>query len=179
MKCEIMVVNRGRTRHFKNCEMSDATIEIKKALFKKAEVYHIPDKSKYLELEKRMGTKPLWIVDELTHTALSWNYAEFEQVTEEVLAGNEKVKTKRLNPKQIKFDKEGKIKPSIFISQNSDPLTGFKLTTLTKVSFWEALAKRLKMGLLLTLIYLSAGGGITLVLLELISVIFLKKHLFG
>ena len=145
MRCQVLLINRGRVKLFKKANYGTSTIEAKVGLrtYKK---YRIPQNSKFLELEKRIGTIPLFIVDELTHNALSWSYVE-----------------------------ETNNKSGILISQKDDPTTEFKLNVLAKTSFWEMLSKKLKMGLTLTLIYLSAGAGIGLMLLYVIKIIFLKE----
>lgn len=145
MKCEAIVINRGRAKYYKRASFNETQVTIRKGL--KKDNYFIPDGSKFIELEKFIGSKPLWVVDEMTHKALTWT-----------------------------FDKKtGKNKSCLVISSKSDPQSKFKLNVLTKASFWESLAKRLKVGFIATIIYLCAGGGIFLIGLYALKLIFLKE----
>jgi hypothetical protein len=152
MKCEVLLINRGRAKLYKKAKFETSTITVKTAFLGLIstgdKTFYIPDGSKFLDNEKLIGTKALWVVDEVTSKALSWVFEE---------------------------DKKDILKSVLRISDKSDPTTKFKLNVLSKTSFWEMLAKKLKMGLMLTFIYLAAGAGIGLFLLYLIKVIFLKE----
>lgn len=202
MKCYVLLVNRTKAIYYKNAEYNANAGIIRKGLGKGTEGFFIPDSALTFDLQKgRGGAIPLWIVNERTGTALSLFEGDLKQTILESEKVNEEEKPeepqknpsvstrpklsllsesgyqKRQNEKEkgASDPKEHGVGGLISFVEKSDPATKLKLNVLTKQAFWEMLAKQLRMGVLKTIIYLCAGGGIFLIALYVIKVIFLKE----
>lgn len=151
MKCEAILINRGIAKYFKKAKFDESKVTIKK--FRQTDEYYIPAGTQFLQLEKRIRTRPLWILDEMTHKALGWSFDY--KITEE---------------KGKKF-----VTGAIIISEKSDPTTKFKLNVLSKTSFWEMLAKKLKLNFMSMIIYMGAGYGLFRFAEYAFRIIFLKE----
>jgi len=162
MKCQVLLINRGRSKYYKRASYNETRVKVGKREF------YIPDQTKSLELEKMLGTTPLWVVDELTSCVLGWDYGDFN--FKEIEQNNKKTYVLTHDK-----DKNKIIKPSIIISQKSDPLTRFKLNTLAKTSFWEMLSKKLKLSMISMLVYMGAGYGLFRFAEYVVRIIFLKQ----
>jgi hypothetical protein len=169
MKCWVLWLERNFGNLYKKGRYEGSSGLVKMGLFKGQTGFTIPDKAVPIMVQQRRKTIPLWIVDGRTCIALGVDEAEVDH--EEAHT----VKTAKGENKTVQIPVYQKKKGSIAIYPVSDPTTFVKMRILTKTSFYEALMKRLKIGLIATIIYLCAGGGLFLLGLYLIKVIFLKE----
>lgn len=154
MKCEVLLLNRGRAKGYKKGHYEALTGECKQGFLKPSYKFYIPDNARPIELEysKRgiSGTIPLWLVNEKTGVALS--YIQREIIKTEDTSDDKLAKEQGLTVKH-------KLTDIIEIKEVSDADIHTKLNLLTKKEFWEMVAERLKLGLIMTLIYMGAGYG--------------------
>lgn len=161
LKCQILLLNRKRGKFYKGSYNSQAGL-IYRGFLKPSDSFYIPDRAVPIELEKGRGSRPLWVVNSLTGCALT-----IEQIREQLPEAH------LLGLKELKIEPKDNAS-CILISEKSDPETKLMLNVLCKGAFWEMLAKKLHIGLLATIIYLCAGGGIFLLGLYAIKIIFLQ-----
>jgi hypothetical protein len=154
MKCEVLLLNRGRAKGYKKGHYEALTGECKLGFLRPSYKFYIPDNARPIELEysKRRvsATIPLWLVNEKTGVALSYTQrivTKTEDTPEDKLA-----KEQGLTVKHELID-------IIEIEEVSDADIHTKLNLLTKKEFWEMVAERLKLGLIMTLIYMGSGYG--------------------
>lgn len=158
MRCICLYVDRGKAI-LKKGKYEVTVGEFKKGLFSKPTPFYIPEKFKNVILETHgiinSNVLPFFVIDAKSSMVL--NYVQ--------------------NPDDAYYpNKDGKmIKMSfgINLTAEHDPTIAVKLKVLIKTSFWEMLAKRLKMGLLVTLIYLGAGYGLLRFIEYLVTIMFL------
>lgn len=156
MKCRGLYVDRGQGILFKG--NYDVTIGTFRTGFlgTKEETFYIPEDFRNIVIKK--GAFPFFVVDAKSRMVL--NYV---QNPEDLEGMPIKYKDKDGNEQVI----------GINLTAKTDLTTALKLKVLIKTSFWEMLAKKLKIGLLTTLIYLGAGYGLFRFLEVLMSILFL------
>jgi len=165
----VLFIERHRAKLYKRAEYSGNAGLIKAGIGKKIG-FTIPDKAVPLEIELRRKTVPLWHVDGRSSMALTIEEAEVERTEPLEVKRPYSQKTETVDVPIYK-KKVG----SIAIYPVSDPTTYIKQNVLMKGSFYDAIMKRLKIGIIATIIYLCAGGGLFLLALYLIKIIFLKE----
>lgn len=159
MKCWVLLVNRGRGVIYRRCTYEASTGKIRRVLFWKILQFQIPDKAEPIEIELKRGkTKPLWIVNEKTLTALSIHSYDFNLD----LSGL---------PKTVKIPKNMPHPDSIVLEEKTDTDADIKLNVLGKKAFWEGLGGKLKLSFWEILIYLFAGMGIMLLIQYVLGVV--------
>jgi hypothetical protein len=170
MKCWVLWVERNRGKLYKKGNYSGNSGEVRTGFFSK-QGFSIPDKAHPIELELKRGkTVAFWIVDGRTSIALTSEEAEVDhEETLEIKRPDNPVPVKLGVP--IYKKKVG----SLAIYPVSDPTTFIKQNILMKGSFYDAIMKKLKVGIIATIIYMCAGGGLFLLGLYLIKIIFLKE----
>lgn len=134
MKCECLIINRGRAERAKG-KYESLTGSYKTGIFGKTINYYIPDNAKPIEIVKGKRTIPLWIVNAKTGVALT------------------------LTSGIIK-DKLIDTIDTICLNEITDADVHTKLNLLTKRSFWEMVAEKLQIGIFTTILYLGAGYGL-------------------
>jgi hypothetical protein len=141
MKCWVLLVNRGRGRLFKKGGSYSASDGVVKDFLRRERFrFYISDTVSPIELDLSSATAknrtiPLFVVNELTSVASG--------------VRNEKTKTP---------DKKETI--SVHLIEKSDPDIHTKLNLLIKRSFFEALARKLKLRAVDMIIYMGAGYGL-------------------
>lgn len=148
MRCKCIYIDRGKA--IIRTGKYDVTIgEFKRNMFSKSTPFYIPEHFRNITLEQSafIGSSimPLFIIDAKSFMVLNYIQNPLD-----------------IKRQQIQFKDEKGIEQTVGINltAESDPTVGIKLKVLIKTSFWEMLAKNLKMGLALTVIYLAAGYGI-------------------
>lgn len=157
MKCKVIYVDRGKAL-LKNGKYENTIGEFSPRLFAKTIPFYIPEKFRNITLENTglffSSIKPFFIIDAKSSTVL--NYIQ--------------------NPDELIKDIKGNlVECGINLTAEFDPTIALKLKVLIKTSFWEMLAKHLKLGLLTTLIYLGAGYGLFRFAEYAIRIMFLKQ----
>lgn len=138
MKCWVLVVNRNRAKLIKRASY-EANLGNFRAGIREKKNFRIPDDSIPFEVEKGMGSIPLWIVNEKTLCALT------------------------VRPKETKEGyklQESEVQEVIEVIEKTDTDAHTKLNLLIKREFWKQVALKIKLSLLETIIYLCAGYGI-------------------
>jgi hypothetical protein len=163
-KCKCIYVDRGKAL-IRSGKFSVTIGEFKTGLFSKPIPFYIPENFRNITLEQSgllfsKDVMPLFVIDAKSYMVLNY------------IQNPEDVKGKPLSY----IDKEGKeqIIGINLIAQN-DPTLAVKLKVLIKTSFWEMLAKHLKMGLAMTLIYMASGYGLLRLIEYIIRIIVLKQ----
>ena len=151
MKCWVILVNRNRAKLYKKAEYQACSGTIHKRL-RDNMGFFIPDESIPIEVEVRRGSKPLWIVNEKTLTALS------------IEVQNEQLQIKGENdPKEV-----------ISLKEKTDVNAHIKLNLLTKREFWKQVAEKIKLSKIETVIYLCAGYGLIRMIEYFLMLVFTK-----
>ena len=139
MKCWVLWLNRNRAKFHKKASYEASIGKVHKK-FRENVGFFIPEESIPIEVEKRMGTIPLWIVNAKTGMALGMEF-----------------KTEG-NPTSLKL--EDNSKDVISMKEKTDVDAHTKLNLLSKKEFWKQVAEKIKLSKMETVIYLCAGYGL-------------------
>lgn len=168
MKCQVLWLDRARAKLFKKASYDACAGKIKRG-FRESVNFYIPDKAIPLELEGRITTKVLWIVNAKTGTALSLTFT---------LPQEEESEEKHRQPRLVKegeIKEEKKALETLSIVEKTDVDAHIKLNLLSKKEFWKQVAEKIKLSLVETLIYLGAGYGFLRLAEYIVTAIFFKK----
>jgi hypothetical protein len=155
MKCWVIWLNRNRAKLFKKAEYEALVGKVHKG-FRENVGFFIPEESIPLEVEKTLGTIPLWIVNAKTGMALGMEF-----------------KTEG-NPTTLTL-KESTAKDVIAIKEKTDVDAHTKLNLLSKREFWKQVAEKIKLSKMETVIYLCAGYGLIRMIEYTLLLIFAPK----
>jgi len=157
MKCWVLLVNRNRGKLYKKASYEASVGKIKRG-WRDNLGFFIPDESIPVEVEKMLGTIPLWVVNEKTSMALGI------EASKEVLEVASGLKLKDNDPKPPK--------ETITLKEKTDVDAHTKLNLLCKKEFWKQVAEKIKLSKMDTFIYLCAGFGIGRMIEYIITLIF-------
>lgn len=146
-KCQCLVLDRNHGELFKKASWESSVITIKRGFRKEQLKGFIPDSARPIELHKRRGSIPLFILNRKTLKALTMKEAKTE------------IKTLKLkgNPSS---DPKLSALVQLILTDKTDVDADTKLNLLTKKVFWKQVAEKLKLTKLDLLIYLCAGYGV-------------------
>lgn len=193
--CYALWIDRGRATLYQKARYT-GNQGIIKAGFRKTLDFYINDDQVPIDLKAIKGIpkllglgKPLFIIDAKTGVALE--YQELAEQEKDELGkpkmekGEWQTTEKKPDGTRVPVSKPCESpayvrkRGTIALFPRAEPTIHFKLGVFSKTSFWEMLAAMMHVKLMTVLIYMAAGGGVTLALLDVVSVIFLKKHLFA
>lgn len=160
MKCWVLLVNRNRGKLYKKASYEASVGKMHRG-FRNDLGFFIPDESIPVEVEKMLGTIPLWVVNEKTLMALG---VETSKEMTEITSG---LKLKDNDPKPPK--------ETITLKEKTDVDAHTKLNLLCKKEFWKQVAEKIKLSKMETFIYLCAGYGLIRMIEYVLLLIFSPK----
>jgi len=142
-KCYCLVLDRNHAELHKKASWESTIIKVNRGFRKEPLSGFIPDTAKPLELHKRHGSIPLWVVNRKSLKALTLKEASKAVLK---LKGNPTSKVSSI--------------VGLTLTDKTDIDADTKLNLLTKKAFWDRVAEKLKMTKMDMLIWLCAGYGI-------------------